>query len=53
MPNLHVLNRKILGKIDLDRKRKIKDFKSESGKFIQICQEVSRKIEKPLWAFEH
>ena len=30
-------------KRDLDRKRKIKDFKSESGKFSQICQEVSRK----------
>ena len=37
LPNLHV-------KRDLDRNRKIKDFKSESGKFTQICQEVSRKV---------
>ena len=37
LPNLHV-------KRDLYRKRKIKDFKFESGKFTQICQNVSRKI---------
>ena len=36
LPNLHV-------KRDLDRNRKIKDFRSESGKFTQIWQKVSRK----------
>ena len=36
MPNPHV-------KRDLYRKRKIKDFKSKSGKFTQICQEVPSK----------
>ena len=36
LPNLH-LHR------DLNRKRKIKGFKSESGKFTQVFQEFSRK----------
>ena len=36
LPNLHV-------KRDLDRNRKIKDFRSESGKFTQIWRKVSRK----------